>query len=159
MQLANVADLFADRRRTCRNVQLGNSVASPDITVDYKHVSDPLASTPNYSSDDSVSAVTVGIATSEVAAIPQSFGRYRVDGVLGRGGFGAVYRAWDDQLERAVAIKVTYRNKFDPVLREMFLAEARIVAKLDHSVIVPVHDAVALEGKRLAATTAGTVAD
>jgi len=34
------------------------TVASPDITVDYKRVSDPLASTPNFSSDDSLTSLS-----------------------------------------------------------------------------------------------------
>jgi len=69
-----------------------------------------------------------------------SFGRYRVVSMLGKGGFGAVYRAIDDQLERDVAIKVTLGSLLDPSMRQSFLNEARIVASLDHPNIVPVHD-------------------
>jgi serine/threonine protein kinase/formylglycine-generating enzyme required for sulfatase activity len=71
---------------------------------------------------------------------PKSFGRYRVVSMLGQGGFGAVYRAVDDQLERNVAIKVTLGSMLDPSLRKGFLTEARIVAALDHPSIVPVYD-------------------
>ena len=89
--------------------------------------------------------------TSEIAApkekqktsdesLPKSFGRYRVVSMLGKGGFGAVYRAVDSQLQRDVAIKVTHGSLLDPSLRENFLTEARIVAALDHPNIVPVHD-------------------
>jgi len=116
------------------------TVASSEITNAHLPSSDPLALTSDFKSDDSFADVCGNAAGSDNAAIPDSFGRYRVDGLLGRGGFGAVYRAWDDQLERAVAIKVTYRDKLDPVLREMFLTEARTVAGLDHVSIVPVHD-------------------
>lgn len=72
--------------------------------------------------------------------LPKSFGRYRVVSMLGKGGFGAVYRAVDSQLQRDVAIKVTHGSLLDPSHRENFLTEARIVAALDHPNIVPVHD-------------------
>ncbi len=72
--------------------------------------------------------------------LPRSFGRYRVVSMLGQGGFGAVYRAVDDQLQRDVAVKVTLGSLLDPSLRQSFLNEARIVAALDHPNIVPVHD-------------------
>jgi serine/threonine protein kinase len=72
---------------------------------------------------------------------PQRIGRYRVEKVLGEGGFGLVYLAYDDQLERFVAIKVPHRRLISkPEDAEGYLTEARIVAKLDHPHIVPVHD-------------------
>ena len=71
---------------------------------------------------------------------PKNFGRYRVVSLLGQGGFGRVYRAADDRLGREVAIKVTVSSSMDPVWRERFLTEARIVAVLDHPNIVPVLD-------------------
>lgn len=71
----------------------------------------------------------------------QHIGRYRVERVLGEGGFGLVYLAHDDQLQRRVAVKVPH-----PIFvsrsaeAEAYLAEARTVAKLDHPNIVPVYD-------------------
>ena len=70
----------------------------------------------------------------------QRFGRYRVISLLGRGGFGEVYRAIDDQLKRDVAIKVTLGSKLDSSTKQGFLNEAQIVAALDHPAIVPVYD-------------------
>jgi len=68
-------------------------------------------------------------------------GRYRVEKILGEGAFGRVYLAHDDQLHRPVAIKVPHRQL---VARsghaEAYLAEARVVANLDHPNIVPVYD-------------------
>jgi serine/threonine protein kinase/formylglycine-generating enzyme required for sulfatase activity len=75
------------------------------------------------------------------ATLPQHVGRYRIEKVLGQGGFGLVYLAHDDQLQRLVAIKVPHRNLVDrPEAAEAYLTEARTVANLDHPNIVPVHD-------------------
>src|SRR5205085_1222828 len=61
--------------------------------------------------------------------------------VLGEGGFGRVYLAHDDQLSRPVAIKVPRPERVSsPRDAEAYLAEARIVASLDHPNIVPVYD-------------------
>src|SRR5438270_10002427 len=80
-------------------------------------------------------------AADEVAALPQRIGRYRVERILGEGGFGLVYLAHDGQLQRLVAIKVPHRKLVDrPEDAESYLAEARTVANLDHPHIVPVCD-------------------
>src|SRR4051794_4775468 len=72
---------------------------------------------------------------------PERIGRYRIERVLGRGGFGLVYLAHDEQLERRVAIKVPHARLVAEVGdAEAYLAEARTVAGLDHPNIVPVHD-------------------
>src|SRR5262245_45487804 len=73
--------------------------------------------------------------------LPERIGRYRVERVLGEGGFGSVYLARDDQLDRAVAIKVPRRDRVaSPKDVEVYLAEARTLARLDHPHVVPVHD-------------------
>ena len=72
---------------------------------------------------------------------PVMIGRYRVEGLLGNGGFGKVYLAHDHQLHRHVAIKVPHRERVScPEDAETYLAEARVLASLDHPHIVPVHD-------------------
>ncbi len=76
-----------------------------------------------------------------VEATPNQIGRYRVEKIIGQGGFGLVYLARDDQLQRLVAIKVPHRKLVDrPEAAEAYLTEARTVANLDHPNIVPVHD-------------------
>jgi serine/threonine protein kinase/formylglycine-generating enzyme required for sulfatase activity len=71
--------------------------------------------------------------------LPPRVGRYRVLTLLGEGGFGRVYLAHDDQLNRQVAVKVPHPDRVaEP---EAYLAEARLVAALDHPHIVPVYDA------------------
>jgi serine/threonine protein kinase len=64
--------------------------------------------------------------------------RYRLDELIGLGGFAEVWRAYDQQLQRAVAIKIPKATRVDSA--DSFLAEARRVARLRHSGIVPVHD-------------------
>src|SRR5437764_12083851 len=72
---------------------------------------------------------------------PTQIGRYRIEKVLSKGGFGLVYLAHDDQLQRLVAIKVPHRRLVDrPEAAEAYLTEARTVANLDHPNIVPVHE-------------------
>ncbi len=71
----------------------------------------------------------------------ERIGRYRVQKILGKGGFGLVYLAEDEQLKRLVAIKVPYAELVsDANSAEEYLIEARTVANLDHPNIVPVFD-------------------
>src|SRR5262245_20790057 len=72
---------------------------------------------------------------------PPVIGRYRIVRRLGEGGFGRVYLARDDDLDRPVAIKVPSPGRVsgsDDV--EQYLREARALARLDHPRIVPVHN-------------------
>ena len=72
---------------------------------------------------------------------PSKIGRYRIIRRLGQGGFGRVYLAHDDDLDRPVAIKVPNPERITRSEdAEAFLVEARILAKLDHPHIVPVID-------------------
>jgi tRNA A-37 threonylcarbamoyl transferase component Bud32 len=71
-------------------------------------------------------------------------GRYLIEAVIGRGGMGAVYRAADERLSRAVAVKVVGAVTNDPAehdrLRARFHREARAAAALRHTNVVQVHD-------------------
>src|SRR5262249_44071611 len=72
---------------------------------------------------------------------PPIIGRYRIVRRLGQGGFGRVYLARDDDLDRPVAIKVPSPGRVSgPDDVEQYLHEARALAQLDHPRIVPVHD-------------------
>jgi tetratricopeptide (TPR) repeat protein/tRNA A-37 threonylcarbamoyl transferase component Bud32 len=70
-------------------------------------------------------------------------GRYRLDELIAEGGFAQVYRAYDRDLQRTVAIKLPKPSRLEST--EDFQAEARRVARLKHPGIVPVHD-VGLDG-------------
>ncbi len=66
---------------------------------------------------------------------------YVVEGVVGRGGMGTVYRARDPRLDRVVALKlVAAAVAQDVEFRERFLREARSAAAIEHPHIVPVHE-------------------
>ncbi|HVK16460.1 MAG TPA: protein kinase [Fimbriiglobus sp.] len=72
---------------------------------------------------------------------PARIGRYPVASRLGGGGFGVVYLARDEELDREVAIKVPHRHRLVTTDDEAaFLAEARVLAQLDHPGVVPVYD-------------------
>ncbi|MGO9918787.1 MAG: serine/threonine-protein kinase, partial [Isosphaeraceae bacterium] len=72
---------------------------------------------------------------------PTKIGRYNLVRRLGKGGFGQVFLAYDEDLDRPVAIKVPRPERVSrPEDIEAYLKEARIVANLDHPHIVPVHD-------------------
>src|SRR6058998_1289344 len=71
----------------------------------------------------------------------QALGRsYTVEGELGRGGMGVVYKARDERLKRQVAIKVLPPElAFREEIRIRFLREAETAARLSHPHIVPIH--------------------
>jgi len=71
------------------------------------------------------------------------FGRFVVLERIGSGGAGVVYRAYDPQLDRSVAIKVLHGG--DATVR--LLAEARAMAKLRHPNVVAVHDVGEADGR------------
>src|SRR5262245_50322054 len=68
-------------------------------------------------------------------------GRYVLLEKIGRGGMGEVYAAYDDQLDRKVALKVMRDAQ------ERLLAEAQALAKLSHPNVVHVYEVGAVEGR------------
>ncbi|HEY5944859.1 MAG TPA: protein kinase [Kofleriaceae bacterium] len=71
---------------------------------------------------------------------PPVLGRYRIDTVLGSGGMGIVYRAYDPQLARPVAIKVVRRAGEDEAGRARLVREAQALARLSHPNVCHVYD-------------------
>jgi TolB-like protein len=70
----------------------------------------------------------------------EAIGRYRVLGQLGEGGMGLVYDAWDDRLDRPVALKVMRPSLDDGVVRERFWREARAAGALSHPNVCHVYE-------------------
>jgi serine/threonine-protein kinase len=69
-----------------------------------------------------------------------SIGRYLVLSVLGRGGMGEVYAAYDPELDRRVALKLLHTAGGTESARKRLLREARALGKLSHPNVVQVHD-------------------
>jgi hypothetical protein len=68
-------------------------------------------------------------------------GPFRITGLIGAGGMGEVYRAWDTRLDRDVAIKVVPQaSSIDGAARERFEAEARAISRLTHPRISTLYD-------------------
>ena len=114
-QLAVVADVFA-------RGPSGTNVRSREVTAAFgAPATPPTAATPKM--------------------LPEKIGRYTVLEELGHGGFGTVYLARDEELQRQVAIKIPRRERFkSPEQLLSFFEEARTAAQLKHDGIVPIHD-------------------
>jgi serine/threonine protein kinase len=68
-------------------------------------------------------------------------GTYTIEGEIGRGGMGVVYRARDERLHRRVAIKVLPPEfAFQEEIRARFTREAQTAARLSHPHVVPIYD-------------------
>jgi serine/threonine protein kinase len=74
--------------------------------------------------------------------------RYQLVSKLGQGGMGGVFQVEDQVLERQVALKVLSIDDPQGTLSARLLQEARIIARLEHPGIVPVHDAGVLPDGR-----------
>ena len=96
--------------------------------------------------DVGASTEPVGDAPAELAAGTQ-IGSYRIDGVLGRGGMGVVYRATDTKLHRPVAIKFL-SIVADEQAKRRFRQEAETASSLNHPHIVTVYDVGEHDGQQ-----------
>ena len=90
------------------------------------------------------SGTTVGEAThaeplAELVA-GERIGRYVVRALLGKGAIGAVYRAWDPDLDRQVAIKVLQKRRGSVIDHRALLREAQALARLSHPNVIAIYD-------------------
>jgi serine/threonine-protein kinase len=101
-----------------------------------------------------------------LSPFPARIGVYRIESRLGHGGMGEVFLAWDERLERRVAVKrIRPDSGLSAEQRERFRREARLAARLSHPAIVQIYDLVTeggddaivmeyVEGRTLAARLA-----
>jgi serine/threonine protein kinase len=75
----------------------------------------------------------------------ETLGRYQVIALIGTGGFGNVYQAWDPLIRRDVALKTCESEQWS--IRQRFAREARLAGGLDHPNIVRIYDFHQTEGE------------
>ena len=75
-----------------------------------------------------------------------TIGRYVLLDVLGAGGMGVVYSAFDPDLDRRIAVKVLRRGNESREAQDRLLREAQAMARLSHPNVVAVHDVGTFEG-------------
>ena len=101
-------------------------------------VADTQAATETIASDAAQPKVTASIPGAKLQL--GKLGRFQLREVLGQGAFGRVYRAYDPQLDREVALKVPIFPPEDVKRVRRFLTEAKAAARLRHPNIVPVYE-------------------
>ena len=80
--------------------------------------------------------------------IGSDFLGYRIEELIGRGGMGVVYRAYDLRLKRPVALKLVAPSLArDEQFRERFARESELVMSLEHPNVVPIYDAGDVDGR------------
>jgi serine/threonine-protein kinase len=90
-------------------------------------------------------AATAGVSAAALKRM-DVWGRFHLLEKVGEGSFGSVYRAWDPQLERQIAIKILHRHLTDDRLRAKLLREGRALAKIRQSNVVSVLEVEEHEG-------------
>ncbi|MEQ9406666.1 MAG: bifunctional serine/threonine-protein kinase/formylglycine-generating enzyme family protein [Fuerstiella sp.] len=112
-------------------------VRVPELTADESEVTQEILTCPACQSefslldgDDSTAEFPPG----------QKIGHFEVQSVLGEGSFGTVYKAWDPELQRTVAIKLPRRTQLLPETARKVLREARAAAAVSHPNVVAVHE-------------------
>lgn len=124
--LGRSPEVSADDRAEVEMLRLLDQIAEAHFTLqssEEEPVGEPAAQSPARADDDGALS---------------SWGRYRLEEKVGRGGFGSVYRGWDPVLEMPVAIKILHRRLSDSQLGDRLLGEGRAIAPVKHPNVVRV---------------------
>jgi eukaryotic-like serine/threonine-protein kinase len=134
------------------SAQCGATLSISDAeTVDSSASSVTAGSAPPFpSSACPSSAVTVessssaqphGLPSCTSNGVPDFGPRYCVERILGEGGMGTVYKAWDKELERTVALKLIRHDLTrDPSISQRFRQELLLASKISHRNVLRIHD-------------------
>ena len=151
-----------DRGRcaTCGAELSGAVVVTTEMPIDTTGLPRGTARNPTIDpADDESFTGTSGatIARSAAAApanhgplrVGQAFGsRYRILKLLGTGGMGAVYQAWDAELSVAVALKVIHQSSRSPEIERQFKNELLLARSVTHKNVVRIHDLGEMNGMK-----------
>jgi eukaryotic-like serine/threonine-protein kinase len=120
------------------------STANPDFAVSCKECSTPLLSLNDSDSE------TIQMVDPAAITLGSDFGtRYRIESLLGQGGMGRVYKAYDKDLDRTVAIKVVREGAIGQAdALKRFKQELVLASKISHKNILRIHDMGEVGGVR-----------
>lgn len=139
-------DFFARMKERSTGAGFGKRVI---LRLNCPHCNAPLTIEDANAGDDTAVCATCGSSFEidkqrNVSWAPEklpSLGKFRLIESVGRGAFGTVYRARDTELDRNVAVKIPRSGRFSTDEDEdRFIREARSVAQLGHSGIIPVYE-------------------
>src|SRR5262249_51956454 len=127
-------------KRITGTLATGQSSAGPDGDASVSQTTpDAGAADADFDVDDGTRRQVPTLAAGE------SFGRYQVTRMLGRGAMGAVYLAYDSNLQRFVALKTPFLGTKPHVIKR-FHREARALAQIRSPYICPIYDADQISG-------------
>lgn len=134
LKMLRILEEIAHLHRSTQDSDVEDTFGSSRSSADSSTGSiDDLAESVDRAATASLSSVS-----SDARKRMDVWGRFHLLEKVGEGSFGSVYRAWDPELERQIAIKILHRHLTDDRLRAKLLREGRALAKIHHPNVVSV---------------------